>query len=195
MKQRSGRGGKAAGLRPMTAWAWGLVATLALLAIAIMAAGCGAKQTTTTSTPPTTSSSVSSEGGEAFVPTTSGGAEASTSTTAGGGSSSTTGGGSAGWKTVFEFKGSGTGEKTSELFTLSGAPARLTWDVKTDTMWIIAAFVEPEGHDLKTQGGFPVVMEGEVKQGSEPLDLEAGKYYVYVNAANCDWTVTIEEQK
>jgi ABC-type transport system substrate-binding protein len=169
------------------------VPVLALALVVVMAAmaGCGTEQTTTTAAPPTTSSAVSTEGGETFVPTTAvGEATASTSTTAG-----SSGGDSGGWAPVFEFKGSGTGEKTSELFTLTGAPARLTWDVQTDTMWIIAAFVEPEGHDIKKQGGFPVMMESEEKQGSETLDLEPGKYFVYVNAANCDWTVTIEEQK
>ncbi len=188
MRRRSAVGRKALVL--------GQAAVLALavvLAAGVMA-GCGSGDTTTTAAPPTTSSAVSNEGGETFVPTTTATGETASTTATTGGSGSG-GGDGAGWTPVFEFTGTGTGEKTSELFTLSGAPARLTWNVETDTMWIIAAFVEPEGHDLETQGGFPVIMESEEKKGSEPLDLEPGKYFVYVNAANCDWTVTIEEQK
>lgn len=128
-----------------------------------------------------------------FTPTT--GAEKTSSTSVTSGTTAATGGDSTGWKTVFEFKGTDNGEKTSELFKLSGAPARLTWKVETDSMWILAAFVEPEGHDLKAKGGFPVIMESEDKEGSVPLDLKAGSYYVYVNAANCKWTVAIQEQK
>lgn len=143
-----------------------------------MPAGTTVASATTTSTAPTTSSTA--------VSTT--GPEATTGT-------STSSADDAGWQKVFELSGSGTGEKTSELFELSGAPARISYTVKTDTVWTMAAFVEPEGWDIKTQGGFPDVWESEKTEGSETLDQEAGSHFLYVTAANCDWTVVIEEQK
>jgi len=96
---------------------------------------------------------------------------------------------------VVEMSGSGTGEQTSELFELSGAPARISYSVKADTIWTMAAFVEPEGWDIQTQGGFPDVWESEKTEGSETLDQEAGSHFLYVTAANCDWAVVVEEQK
>ena len=99
------------------------------------------------------------------------------------------------WQKAFELSGSGTEEKTSELFELSGAPARISYTVAADTVWTMGAFVEPEGWDIKTQGGFPDIWESEKTEGSETLEQEAGSHFLYVTAANCDWTVVIEEQK
>lgn len=99
------------------------------------------------------------------------------------------------WTTVMELKGSDTEEITSDIFTLSGAPARITWKVESDSMWIIAAFVEAEGHDLQSQGGFPVFMESKEKQGSKTLKRGPGNYFLHVNVANSEWSVAVQEQK
>ena len=148
----------------------GVVAMVLGLCVVAGCSGSGTTSTTVASTV-TTSSAVST------APSTGGGSD------------------SQGWTTVLELKGSGTGENTSETFTLSGAPARLTWKIDTDTMWVIAAFVEPEGHDIQSQGAFPVFMESEEKEGSETLEREPGTYFLYVTVANSDWSVSVQEQK
>lgn len=180
-----------------------LVAVLGLLS----GAGCsGDNAATTTAAPTTVAPTTVAPTTTATLPTSTTGATTSgagTTTTAGGGV--TTGGGvsispsadSAGWQKVFEFSGGDDGddEWTSELFALSGAPARLTYAVETDTVWTMAAFVLPEGHDLKAQGGFPDVWESDAKTGTVELEKDAGSYFVHVAAANCAWKVVIEEKK
>ena len=165
----------------------GVVAMVLGLCVVAGCSGSGTTSTTVASTVTTGSAASTVPGGE--VTGTTATTATSTAPSTGGGSDSQ------GWTTVLELKGSGTGENTSETFTLSGAPARLTWKIDTDTMWVIAAFVEPEGHDIQSQGAFPVFMESEEKEGSETLEREPGTYFLYVTVANSDWSVSVQEQK
>lgn len=164
------------------------------LGLCVMA-GCslGRATTTTAAAPTVTTSSSASTAPPADTTTTTGTAQTSeTSETSG----TTVAVDSEGWTTVVELTGGvNDGEKTSKIFSLSGAPARIVWKVKTDSIWTMAAFVEPEGHDLKTQGGFPVFWESKEKEGSKTLERDTGKYFLHVTVANSDWSVKIQEQK
>lgn len=172
-----------------------VLCAVVLLAVLALTAGCSGGEVTTTSTAvATTSSTGTTLASTTSSPTTTAGTVTTASSTTAA-TTTTTNADSAGWQKVVELSGSGTGEKTSELFDLSGAPARISYKVETDTVWTMAAFVEPEGWDIKTQGGFPDVWESEKKEGSETLEQEAGSHFLYVTAANCDWTVWVEEEK
>lgn len=98
----------------------------------------------------------------------------------------------AGWAKVAEL--SGNANKRSAVFELTGAPARMKYDIKGD-MVVCAVYVMPEGKNLQTEGGFPEVMVSEPGADETYLTKDAGKYYIEVQAANCDWSVVIEEER
>jgi len=99
----------------------------------------------------------------------------------------------------------GDGERQSDVFELTGAPAKLTFAVKgadkvTD---IPAAYVLPEGEAQRVHGG-PAVSQflgndcGPHRKGRDvrPLVRSPGRYYVHVTARDgVSWSVTIEEER
>lgn len=88
---------------------------------------------------------------------------------------------------------SGNGNKRSSSFTLSGAEARLRYTVEGQDMVIAAIYVVEEGTSLQESGGFPEVTATAAGSDETYLQKSAGEYYLDVTAANCSWTVTIEE--
>ena len=93
---------------------------------------------------------------------------------------------------------SGNANKRTEVFELSDAPARLRWEATSnvegfDTI-AFAAYVMAEGTSLAEQGGIPEVFVTESGADETQLVKGAGRYYLDVTAANCDWTVVIEQQ-
>ncbi|WP_125615948.1 TM2 domain-containing protein [Specibacter cremeus] len=92
----------------------------------------------------------------------------------------------------------GTADTASQVFELTGAEARLTYDFKgaPGNMAVVAVYLEPEGTDIATDGGIPVLMLSEPGKNTTALHKKPGKYFLDVRAANIDsWTVTIEEKK
>ena len=65
----------------------------------------------------------------------------------------------------------------------------------TDGSVVAAFYVLAEGTSLEKNGGIPEVMVTQAGSDSTILAKDAGNYYLDVSAANCNWTVTIEEQR
>ncbi len=87
---------------------------------------------------------------------------------------------------------SGNADKRSSSFTLTGADARLRYTVKGE-MVLAAIYVMEKGTSLEESGGFPEVTANVAGSDETYLQKSAGEYYLDVTAANCSWTVTIEE--
>jgi hypothetical protein len=120
---------------------------------------------------------------------------------AGCGSETTTGDGSSGgdssapqeWVEVMKMKGST--DKQSPTFKLEGGEQKLTYSVKGDTMPVFAVYVEKKGTDIATDGAFTVVFVDEAGKDSTMLSKDAGEYYIAAKAANCNWTLTLQEKR
>lgn len=99
------------------------------------------------------------------------------------------------WTTVQSLEGSS--DSASQVFELTGAAAQLSYNFTGGEDMVVAAiYLEPEGKDISTDGGIPIVMLS--KPGSNVIALHKapGKYYLDVRAANIDsWTVTVEEKR
>ncbi len=163
---------------------------IVLLSIAIAATACGGEDSGTAMTTTigdattTTAASVETTGTTNSASTTEV-TEAETTTTAAA---------AGGWVEVASLQGSDT--KTGEVFTLSGAPARLSYKVtSTDIATIVAFYVMAEGIVFDKDGGIPEVTVSESGEDSTALTRDAGDYYLFVMSANCDWEVTVEEQQ
>ena len=90
---------------------------------------------------------------------------------------------------------SGNANKSSDTFRLSGGKATLTYDFKGDIAVVGAIYILKEGTDLLVDGGIPEVMVSEAGSDSTIIRKSAGDYYLQVNSANADYTVTIEEER
>lgn len=100
------------------------------------------------------------------------------------------------WAEVVALTGSA--DVASQVFELSGAEARLTYEFKGSDpeMAVAAVYLEPEGKDIATDGALPVVMLSKPGASTTALHKKPGKYFLDVRAANLDsWTVKIEEKK
>lgn len=95
------------------------------------------------------------------------------------------------WVKVAELAGKA--QKTGDVFELTGAEARLSYDVKGEFV-MAGIYVMKDGTNLDSDGGFPVVTATEAGSDTTRLVLDPGKYYLVVNSAN-PYTVTIEEQR
>jgi hypothetical protein len=89
---------------------------------------------------------------------------------------------------------SGSADKTGGVFKLSGTQTRLVYAVDGDYP-VCAIYVMKEGTSLEKNGGSSVVMVTDNANDSTMLIKDAGNYYFDVKAANCNWTVTIQEYK
>jgi cell division protein FtsB len=100
---------------------------------------------------------------------------------------------SPGWKTILTF--SGTSNKRSDIFELTGAKARLNYTVKGGNWATFSVYVVEEGRSLEKEGGFPEVMTTGPTSDSTFLVNDPGRYYLDVNSANARWTITIQEYR
>jgi hypothetical protein len=156
-----------------------LVLLVVLLLVVSAVAACGGDTTSTSDTvDEAATTSTSDSGGD-----TSGDLSDASSDESDGG----------GWVEVISMKGSTS--KRSSSFTLEGGEQKLEYSMKGDTMPIMAVYVEPSGWDMEKDGGFPAVWPDEAGSDTTMLEKDAGEYIVQVEAANCDWTVTILERR
>jgi hypothetical protein len=95
------------------------------------------------------------------------------------------------WTVVAKLSGSG--NKRGSSFHLGGGEARLTYKVTGKSMPICTIYIVEKGDSLKESGGFPEAMVTKAGSDSTMLAQGEGDYYLDVTAANCSWTVTIEE--
>ncbi|XKH55246.1 TM2 domain-containing protein [Citricoccus nitrophenolicus] len=97
------------------------------------------------------------------------------------------------WVTAAEL--SGTANKSSEVFELTGGEARLDYSFNGDPDFAIGAvYLLEEGTDLQVDGGIPLVMLDGPETDTTALHKGAGRYYLHVTAANMeDWTVAVEQ--
>jgi hypothetical protein len=86
---------------------------------------------------------------------------------------------------------SGKTNKTGDVFELTGAPARMSYDI---TEGFTAVYIMQEGQDLETDGGFPTVDSMDAIKDSTRLTKDPGSYYLVVKG-NSPYTITIEEQR
>jgi len=114
-------------------------------------------------------------------------------TTETGGDEATADDGGGEWVEVVSLKGSAA--KTSAPFKLDGGEQRLSYKIDGGDMVMAAFYVEPKGTDLMNEGGFPVVMPDKAGKDTTRLNKDAGQYIIIVEAANCEWSVTLEEMR
>jgi hypothetical protein len=101
------------------------------------------------------------------------------------------------WTEVYVFSGSG--EKKSPLFDLTGREARLRYKYQTSSpdlgMGMFSVYVVDEGDDIMKTGGIPEVMTTEESEESESsIYKSSGRYYLNVSAMG-KWTIIVEEYK
>lgn len=59
----------------------------------------------------------------------------------------------------------------------------------------MSVYVMKDGTSIDKDGGIPEFMADKAGTDSTMLVKDAGSYYLDINAANCDWTVKVEEQQ
>lgn len=96
------------------------------------------------------------------------------------------------WSEVLAFKGSGM--KKSAGFHLSGGKAKVKYTYKAD-VGLFSFYVVPEGEDVMKDGGIPEVMTQQSESSETYITKDEGNYYLYVNSANGNWDVSVEEEK
>lgn len=97
------------------------------------------------------------------------------------------------WVTVATL--SGRSNKRSAPFTLGSGQKKLKYTIKGNEMPMCAIYLMPEGESLQESGGIPEVIIDTAGSDSTYLAQSPGRYYLDVSAANCNWTVTIIEEK
>ena len=98
------------------------------------------------------------------------------------------------WVEIIRFAGNG--HKKSEPFELTGAPARLRYElVGEQEMTMLAIYVVKEGQDIMETGGFPEVIINDPETGESRIYKQKGSYYLDVNSANGNWNIVLEEQR
>jgi hypothetical protein len=151
------------------------------LLIGLSVAACGSNSTTTTS--PSASSPSAS-------------AVSTSATTQAPKAATTPAPKAAQWVTVV--RASGHSDKRTDLFTLHGGRAKLTYSFTDDAgmgLIVAAIYVLKEGESLKKSGGVPEALIGQPGKNSTFLAKAAGRYYLEVSAAETHWTVTIRERR
>ena len=90
----------------------------------------------------------------------------------------------------------GNGNKRSAPFRLDRGKKRLNYTVSNDNMAVCMVYVVKDGTDLETTGGFPEVScSTPGTTDTTYLVKPAGNYYLEISAANCSWSVIIEEER
>ena len=91
---------------------------------------------------------------------------------------------------------SGSNDKASEVFELTGSEARLKYEFTgSGDFGVGAVYLEKEGTDLATDGGIPLLMLDADESAQTMLHKGAGRYYLDIKAAGFDgWEVTVEQR-
>lgn len=87
----------------------------------------------------------------------------------------------------------GTGEKKGPAFTLTGAEARIRYELGGDFP-MLGVFVVDAGTDIMQTGGIPEIMESAAGSGESALHGKRGDYYLNVTG-NGKWKVWVEEKR
>jgi hypothetical protein len=93
------------------------------------------------------------------------------------------------------FSAAGITDKRTAAFTLTGAPARMTYKVTGNDFPVCSIYIMGAGTALERNGGIPEIMATDPVSDTTMLSQPAGIYYLAVQCANCGWDVTIEEQR
>ena len=94
---------------------------------------------------------------------------------------------------------SGSGMKTESLAITNDT--RITWEVTSVAPKANGIPVDSFNYFIKDSQGYPYVVDilfahrSGVGKGTTYLKAVPGKYSFYANAANCEWTITVEQQK
>ncbi|NQS97241.1 MAG: tetratricopeptide repeat protein [candidate division Zixibacteria bacterium] len=89
---------------------------------------------------------------------------------------------------------SGTGNKKSAPFELSGAPAIMKYKITGESSTLYICIVN-EGQDIMETGGFPELSVDGAETGESWLYKKRGRYYLSIISANGNWNVVIEEKR
>jgi hypothetical protein len=178
-------------------WPYIIIGAIVLLIVIIAATACGGDDSGTATTTAGSGATTTATGPivtHATAPsTTAAPPSSSPPATTQAPTTTTVAAAAGGWVEVTSLEGND--KKQGEVFTLSGAPARLSYKVtSTDIATLAAFYVMAEGTVFITDGGIPEVMVGESGEDSTTLTRDAGNYYLWVMSSNCDWEVTVEEQ-
>jgi hypothetical protein len=99
------------------------------------------------------------------------------------------------WQTVSTLSGSS--DRRSESFTLTGGDQKLVYTVKVTNTEMpecaCAIYVMAKGTSLASDGGVPEVMVDKAGSSDTRLAKDPGDYYLDISAANCQWTVSVQE--
>jgi len=90
---------------------------------------------------------------------------------------------------------SGNANKSSDTFRLSGGKVTVDYDFEGNIAIVGAIYLLKEGTSLSEDGGIPEVMVSEAGSDSTIVRKSAGDYYLQVNSANADYTVTVSEER
>ncbi|OQP56082.1 hypothetical protein A4H97_21120 [Niastella yeongjuensis] len=85
--------------------------------------------------------------------------------------------------------------KKSAAFHLSGGKEKVKYTYKNADMWWFSFYGVSEGEDVMKDGGIPEVMTQESESTETFITKDAGNYYLYVNTANGNWNLSVEEEK
>ncbi len=100
------------------------------------------------------------------------------------------------WRTVVSL--SGDSSERSPVFTLHGVQARLRYRLEAAGGLgtpSAAIHVLEEGADPQRDGGSPQVTATRAGSDDARLSSPAGRYYLYVDAADSHWSVAIQEYR
>jgi len=150
---------------------WGILGFVVLIVIIAVASSGGSDTTTTTTATAAAPAAEQTAATQAIAPTTTAAPKPKT------------------WQKVADLGGNA--EKTGDTFTLTGAPARLTYQLPGG---FSAVYVMAEGTNLDSDGGFPVVSVTDPAKDTTRLRLDPGEYYLVVKAGDA-YTVTVEEER
>jgi len=95
------------------------------------------------------------------------------------------------WQTVATL--SGDSNRRGESFTLLGGDQQLVYKVTGTDPVVCSVYVVEKGTSLESAGGFPEVMIDKAESSDTRLAKDPGDYYLDVSAANCQWTVSVQE--
>lgn len=94
------------------------------------------------------------------------------------------------WTQVAKYSGSS--RKVTTAFALSGGEARLTYSVSGSRPYL-SCFVVPDGQEVDRPGSELAVETKNPGSDATRLMMDSGRYYLYVIAYGCEWTIQIEE--
>lgn len=95
------------------------------------------------------------------------------------------------WQTVSTL--SGDSNRRGESFTLLGGDQQLVYKVTGTDPVLCAIYIMAKGTSLASDGGVPEVMVDKTESSDTQLVEDPGDYYLDVSAANCQWTVDVQE--